>query len=108
MAAGQYLSERTVHEIERGRHTDNSVIGAVIMLFSYLLGGAIPSLPIFLFPFPYASLWVLTLSFIGLFTLGYIKGKIVNISPKRSAIEMLVIGGIATLIGAVAGYFLKS
>ena len=108
MAAGQYLTERTVHEIERGRHSDNSIVGAIIMLFSYLLGGIIPSFPIFFTTFPVASIWVLAMSFIGLYVLGFIKGKMVNVSPTRSAMEMLIVGGIATGIGAIAGYFLKT
>src|SRR3989339_1292415 len=40
MAAGQYSSEKAVHQMDKtGKHTDNLFIGAVIMFASYLLGG---------------------------------------------------------------------
>ncbi|MEK7621223.1 MAG: VIT1/CCC1 transporter family protein, partial [Patescibacteria group bacterium] len=40
-----------------------------------------------------------------LFVLGYFKGKIVKMSPIRSALEILIIGGIATAVGLAAGKF---
>jgi VIT1/CCC1 family predicted Fe2+/Mn2+ transporter len=45
-------------------------------------------------------------SLIGLLVLGYAKGKIVDVSPIRSAIEIFVIGGLATAIGIVVGSIL--
>lgn len=107
MAAGQFLSERTLHQIEGAKHKDNLIIGSVIMFFSYFLGGLIPVSPIFFLPLPIAILPVLFLAFFGLFVLGYIKGLIVEISPTRSALEMLTIGGLAAIMGVIAGYFLK-
>ena len=38
-----------------------------------------------------------------LVVLGYAKGKIVKVPPIRSAMEVLIIGGIATAIGIIAG-----
>jgi len=108
MAAGQYLTERTIHEIENAKHTDSPTIGALIMFFSYFIGGAIPALPILLLPLPFAIWPAILFAFFGLFALGWFKGKFVKISPIRSAMEMLVIGGIATIIGVLAGYFLKT
>src|SRR3989344_4753513 len=49
MAAGQYSSEKAVHQMDKsGRHTDNLIIGALVMFFSYLSAGMIPILPILL------------------------------------------------------------
>lgn len=107
MGAGQYLSERTLHEIEPSKHKDNLIVGSVIMFASYFLGGLIPIFPVFFFPLDIVALSVLLFTFSALFALGYIKGKIVRISPRRSAIEMLLIGGAAAIIGIVAGYFLR-
>ena len=108
MAAGQYLTERTIHEIEKTKHTDSPIVGAFIMFFSYFIGGAIPALPVFFLPLPFAVLPAILFAFAGLFALGWFKGKFIKISPIRSAMEMLIIGGVATLIGVVAGYFLKT
>jgi len=108
MTAGQFISERAFHQIDRARrHHDNLAVGAFIMFLSYLIGGIIPVLPLFFMNLPEAIIFVLIFAFLGLFTLGYVKGKIVKVSPTRSAMETIFIGGAATIIGVIAGYFLK-
>jgi len=107
MAAGQFLSERTLHQMQKGKHRDSLGMGSLIMFFSYFLGGVIPALPVLFLPPSQALIPVLLLAFTGLFVLGYVKGKVVKVAPTRSALEMLFIGGVATAIGVVAGYFLK-
>ena len=108
MAAGQYSSEKAVHQLDKtGQHTDNLILGALIMFVSYLLAGSIPIIPIVLF----SQLDVRTLSiifaFIGLFIVGFIKGKIVKHKPLRSAAELFIIGASATAIGLIVGHFLR-
>lgn len=108
MAAGQYSSEKAVHQMDKtGKHTDNLIYGAIIMFFAYLLGGSFSIIPIILFDQPEARIIAIISAFIGLLIIGYIKGKLVDHKPIRSAIELLIIGGIATLVGIVVGYFLK-
>ncbi|HAV14738.1 MAG TPA: hypothetical protein DCX25_00180 [Candidatus Pacebacteria bacterium] len=107
MGAGQFLSERTLHEADKRKHRDSLLMGSVIMFFSYFFGGLIPIFPIFLLPLPLAIFPILFLAFLSLFILGYVKGLIVEISPTRSALEMLFVGGLATIIGVIAGYFLR-
>lgn len=108
MAAGQYSSEKAVHQMDKtGKHTDNLVYGAIIMFFAYLLGGSFSIIPIILFDQPEARLFAIISAFIGLLIIGYAKGKVVDHKPLRSAAELLIIGGVATLVGVVVGYFLK-
>ncbi len=110
MGAGQYLSERAVHELESRTnhpHTDNLITGSVIMFIAYCFGGLIPTLPFLLLPLAIAIPCSLTAAFISLFILGYAKGKFVKISATKSALEMLIIGGLAALIGVGVGYLLK-
>lgn len=108
MAAGQYSSEKAVHQMDKtGKHTDNLIVGAAIMFFSYLLAGMVPILPIVLFDVHSARILSILFSFIGLFAIGYIKGKIVNHKPLRSAFEMFIIGSVATVVGIVVGNLLK-
>lgn len=42
-----------------------------------------------------------------LLVLGYVKGKIVQTGPLRSALELGVIGGAATAIGLGVGYLFR-
>jgi len=108
MAAGQYSSEKAVHQLDKtGRHTDSLIIGAIIMFFGYFLGGLVPIIPTILLNQPEAREVAIFASFIGLFALGYLKGKLVEHHPLRSAIELFVIGAIATIIGLIVGHIFR-
>lgn len=107
MAAGQYLSEKSVHELPQSHHHDNLITGSLLMFFSYTFGGLVPILPIFFSHQPLTSFLSVTFAFIGLFLLGFIKAKLFSGKVWRSALEMLTIGGLATLIGLLVGFFLK-
>src|SRR3990167_4376080 len=57
MAAGQYSSEKAVHQMDKtGKHSDNLYIGALIMFFAYLVGGAFSIIPILIFNQPIARI----------------------------------------------------
>ena len=108
MAAGQYSSEKAVHQMDKKeRHTDNLILGAIIMFLAYLIGGMFSIMPTLIFDQPEARILAIISAFLGLIIIGYLKGKVVEHKPIRSAIELLIIGGIATLVGVIVGYFLK-
>ncbi|MDP3974126.1 MAG: VIT1/CCC1 transporter family protein [Candidatus Daviesbacteria bacterium] len=108
MAAGQYSSEKAVHQMDRtGKHTDSLVLGAFLMFISYLLAGFVPITPIVLLDLSIAPIISVISAFIALFTVGFIKGKIVEHHPLRSAFEMFIIGSIATALGLIVGHLLK-
>ena len=103
MAAGQYLSEKSVHDLPKSNHQDDLFIGSILMFLSYIIGGIIPVIP-FLFSF---STWTPILSvisaFAGLFILGYLKDKLFIKKSNHGSIEMLIVGGITVLIGLLIG-----
>lgn len=109
MAAGQYTSQKTAHEMDKSgnKRDDNVYIGSAIMFFGYFFGGLVPILPTIIFNQPEARFYAIVAAFVGLFTVGYIRGKIIEGKPLRSAIELFIIGGIATVVGVAAGYFLR-
>lgn len=108
MAAGQYSSEKAVHQMDKsGSHTDSLYVGAFIMFIAYLVGGAFSIIPTIIFDQPIARVFAILSAFAGLFIIGYIKGHLVEHKPLRSAIELFAIGSITTLIGVVVGYLLK-
>jgi VIT1/CCC1 family predicted Fe2+/Mn2+ transporter len=107
MGAGQYLSEEAVHEMSKEKHTDNLITGALFMFGGYLFAGLIPVIPILLFPTEYAYKISIASAFVGLFALGYIKGKIVKVPALKSAFKILFVGGLATIIGAIVGLTLQ-
>jgi VIT1/CCC1 family predicted Fe2+/Mn2+ transporter len=107
MGAGQYLSEKSVHDLPASHHRDNLLIGSLTMFLSYLVGGFVPILPIFFTLPPVSSILSVIFAFTGLFALGFFKAKLFSGQVWRSAIEMLLIGGLTTLIGLFVGFTLK-
>lgn len=104
MGAGQYLSEKSVHQMDKtGKHTDNLYIGGGLMFASYFLGGLVPLTPIIFFAPSISASLSIAFALIGLFVLGFIKAKLVKVNAWHSAFEMLVLGGAATLIGIFVG-----
>ena len=106
MGAGQYLSSRSAHQLEKTESFRRPLIGGIIMFIAYLLAGLVPLLSVIIFPITYAAYVAIAASLTCLIILGYVKGKIVGTSPLRSALEVFVIGGLATLIGLTAGTLL--
>lgn len=108
MAAGQYSSEKAVHQMDKtGKHTDSLITGALIMFVAYFLGGMVPIIPTVLFQPFQARIISIIGAFIALFLLGYLKGKLVEHQPLRSAVELFIIGSLATGIGLIVGHLLK-
>lgn len=108
MGAGQYMSEKSVHQMDKtGKHTDNLLVGGILMALSYFLGGLVPLVPILVFDLPLSATLSIIFALIGLFILGYLKAHIVKVNPFKSALEILVLGGIATAVGLAVGKLLK-
>ncbi|MBI2590267.1 MAG: VIT1/CCC1 transporter family protein [Candidatus Blackburnbacteria bacterium] len=108
MAAGQFLSERTVHEMDKRKHTDNLYMGSGVMFLSYFLASMIPLAPFLVLPVKPAAFSAIVSALLFLFTLGYVKGKALSISSTRSGLEMLFVGGLAASIGVLVGFFLRA
>lgn len=108
MGAGQYMSEKSVHQMDKtGKHTDNLLVGGILMALSYFLGGLVPLVPILAFDLPLSATLSIVFALIGLFILGYLKAHIVKVNPFKSALEILILGGIATAVGLGVGKLLK-
>lgn len=108
MAAGQYTSEKAVHQMNKDtKHNDSLILGALIMFVSYVIGGSFSIIPTIIFDQPLGRYLAIASSFVGLWLIGYIKGRFVGSAPLRSAIELFVIGGLATLIGLIIGVTLR-
>lgn len=106
MGSGQYLSSRSAHQFERTESLRQPALSGVIMFLAYFLAGLVPLLSVVLFPIAYSAYVAIAASLSCLLILGYLKGKIVGASPLRSALEVFVIGGLATVIGLVVGKML--
>ena len=108
MGAGEYISDDAISEIDKlKRHKEKPRISGLLMFVSYFLAGLIPLTPVILVEYP-ASLWYsVGLALSCLFLLGYLKGRYVKSNPWRGGLKILIIGGFATSIGVLVGYFFK-
>ncbi len=107
MGAGQYMSARTAHQFSGKHDGENPFISGFIMFASYFIGGLVTLITIIVFPVEISRNVAVSAALVGLFALGYFKGKVVKTSPLQSALEVLILGGITTAIGIIAGVVLK-
>lgn len=108
MASGQYVSEESIHTLEKKKHADNLLIGAVLMFVAYLIGGAIPILPILFIPKEWMTGTSLAASLVGLFLLGWWKSTISSEQKLRTSVQVMLIGGMSALIGLIVGSFFQA
>jgi vacuolar iron transporter family protein len=108
MGVGQYMSEKAVHQMDKtGKHTDNLYVGGALMTLSYILGGLVPLTPILFLPLPLSQFISIASALVGLFILGYLKAKLVEVNPWKSAFEIFILGGITTALGIIVGTIFK-
>lgn len=104
MGAGEYLSDDAIQELDKlKRHRDSPLISGSLMLISYLLAGFIPLIPVLFFEYPTSLYLSLMAALAALFLLGYFKGRLLHVNALRGGIKILVVGGIASIIGLLVG-----
>ncbi len=81
----------------------SSLIGGIIMFFSYAIAGFIPLTPYLVTTITTAFPLSIILTLISLFILGNISGSLSKTNIIKSGARMLIIGGIAILLGIVVG-----
>ena len=80
----------------------------VSMFFSYIVGGAIPLIAYFVLPIALAINVSILITLVGLFGLGAITTRYTKSSWLRSGLRVLLLGGIALLVGFWIGKLVGS
>lgn len=106
MAIGSFLSEETTSRGRAGRTAASH--GASIMFVSYLLAGCIPLTPYLLTPVHLAYPLSILVSLASLVLLGIYSARRFRLPLLAKAVEMLVLGGLATLVGVAIGSLLSA
>ena len=96
-----------MEDVENTKNPASPLVSGLIIFFGYIVAGIIPLAPYLLLPKVQAIPVSIGLALTGLFLLGIYKGKISHKSPLRSALEVLIIGGIAAGIGIAVGLIFK-
>jgi VIT1/CCC1 family predicted Fe2+/Mn2+ transporter len=109
MAAGSFLSESSAEEYEthKDKASKRSVRAALVMLVSYGLSGLIPLLPYLYYPVSLAFKVSIGLSLVALAALGFISASVARVGYEKSIFKMVLVGGVAIVVGVLAGTYLK-
>lgn len=116
MAAGTYLSNKSQQEVHLAedkksplkslfhRHKQALPLKeSVFMGASYILGGIISLTSFLIFPVRTAVISAVLASFVFLFIIGFVKGKLAQINSIKSGLEMVLVSASASFIGYVVG-----
>lgn len=106
MAAGSFLSEASVEEMDGGvDDTRGSIAAGAIMFAAYFVAGFIPLFPYLKFEVGQAFPVSIACSVVALLVLGYWSGRKTS-SASRKALRMALVGGLAIGVGVFAGSLL--
>lgn len=101
------LKEIITHELKIPDKQESSpILGGVSMFLSYILGGIIPLFSYTLLPIENAIPVSIVTTLLGLFLLGAGTAKFTKQPILKSSLRVLIIGGIALVIGLLAGMWI--
>jgi VIT1/CCC1 family predicted Fe2+/Mn2+ transporter len=106
MGVGSLLSEYSAQEYSK-ESNKYSIKAAGIMFASYFAAGFIPIFPYLIFPIKIAFWASIIFSLVALFTLGLISAKITKNNLLKTGARMLIIGGVAVILGVLVGQIIN-
>lgn len=109
MAVGSVLSEHSAEEYEKHKEISirHSIKGGLIMFFSYFISGFIPLSPYIFLENSNALVASIAFSIISLALLGIFSGKISGTNIFSNMFKMVILGGVAIIVGVVVGNVLS-
>lgn len=115
MSISNYLSTKSQKELHPKSHNQKPVKTATATFVAFILVGLVPLLPFLVAAIlnsphliTYQFLYSFILTGIALAIVGAIKGKVIGKHSLRSALETLIIGGIAAVLAFSVGYLVKT
>lgn len=109
MGIGIFLSEQSTEELMGGKQNKaETIFAGVVMFISYFVSGFIPLAPYLLLSTSAALSVSIILALISLFLLGTLSAKLYNKNTTKSALRMLLLGGLAVIVGVLVGNFANS
>ena len=109
MAVGSFLSEEATEEYLSLKKVPfkQSIIGSIVMFFSFVLAGLIQIAP-YIFIFSQTAVMVsIAASIVALFILGFISGEVTKTGMFSRGLRMAILAGAAIFIGIMVGKFVS-
>ncbi len=107
MGASQYISDDAIEQAIKKRGDSQAFKDGLLMLASYFAAGLIPLLPVVFFTYPTSLYFSVLFALVGLIILGYVKSRVLRTNPLRGAVKVVVVGGLATILGIIVGLIFK-
>lgn len=108
MGASEYISDDSIEQAtKQGRRHAQALADGLLMLGSYFVAGLVPLLPVIFFAYPSSLYFSVLFALIGLVILGYVKSKVLHTNPIRGAVKVVIVGGLATILGVIVGLVFK-
>lgn len=107
MGVGSLLSEHQAESYlaRRSVPIGHAATSGALMFVSYLIAGLIPLAPYLYYTNSVAISLSIALTLLALFVLGMVSAFFFKISLLRNGFEMLIMGGLAILVGILVGHF---
>lgn len=115
MAAGTFLSNKSELQYDQSRNifrplrhifvnsSPKPIRASLFMFVAYVIGGLVALSSFFFLVSTTAIITAVLLSFVFLFVIGFVKGRLAKINPLRSGLEMMTISASAAITGFVVG-----
>lgn len=125
IACSKYLSAKTEEDIAKKKDPGfkrypSPLSSAITVFFSFAIAGMIPLIPLVMKYYTHGNVvyreksvfdafsdtyfvMMFTFTLLSLFLLGYVKGSIDGYDPRKTGMEVLTIGSIATMIAMFVG-----
>jgi vacuolar iron transporter family protein len=107
MAGSNYLGTKSQNSISVIKRSQNPVISSMFTLISFIIAGFMPLLPYIIHIEPIFHYSILS-TFLALLVIGSARTYVTGRNPVVGAIEMLVIGGTASLVAYFVGIFINT
>lgn len=109
MAVGSFLSEEATEEYLSLKKFafKQSIIGSIVMFFSFVLSGLIPIAPYIFVNGQNAIISSIVVSILALFILGLASGKMSRTGMFSRGLRMAILAGAAIFIGIMVGKFVS-
>jgi len=102
MGAGSFLTEESLEEIDGKKFSkDKPYLEGIIMFFSYMIAGFVVLFPYIFIPVQNAKFVSVAFALVSLYLVGYIPRR-----NYKSGLRMLIIAGLAILVGFIIGEIL--
>jgi VIT1/CCC1 family predicted Fe2+/Mn2+ transporter len=105
-ATSELISQEAV-SLRKGGSKVDALLDSLIMFLAYAGSGIFPLIPIALLNLPYPLAGTFFFALVGFIIIGFLRGELTHTSIKKSIVQVVIIGGVAAILGVIVGFYFK-